>query len=270
MRVSFLVIAVLLTASWTLFAQAKAADKPDDLTPRRVAEQVLDAVRDDTHKQRVSIIWPPDEDEEVPAQCEVYVIRGHLAYTCTRIAWKEGVVAAFAILKTAPADEQALAALQRIAGDPSTPIPPKASWYDRFARHQAFSYLQTTGPEAKRWNAARIREQLAKPDEDGRMVQVLFQALDGLKAPATDAEKRTVRRRVLAGKLNRGVLDAIEYLIKLKDADSAGKMMQVLDELLSSCAEDRITQPDAAVKYPWTYKGEIQNLRKQAQALTKP
>jgi hypothetical protein len=177
--------------------------------------------------------------------------------------------AAFALLKTQRGAADAVATLERLAGDRRTPIGPYANWFDGFARARALAYLRSTeAPPESRWSAARVRQQLAQPDEDGRMLHHLFSALDILQDPATPEEKLRAYRRVLEGRRNKGILVACQALIELKDRDRAPLIGRVLDELAAGCNQHLSWQEDPDAKYPWTDKYELDEVRKTLAKMT--
>lgn len=99
MRTQSLTLIVALLLAPTCAAQDKGAE-PAPLTPRQLAEKVLDDVRDAKHEMKMRIVWPPDDEEEIPASCELYMISGYLSWTCTRIAWDGRVVDATRVTVT--------------------------------------------------------------------------------------------------------------------------------------------------------------------------
>ena len=171
--------------------------------------------------------------------------------------------AAFVLLKNHPGALDAIAALDRLAGDSQTPISPYSDWFANFARGRALAYLYSEqAPRESRWTAARVRQQLVQPDEDGRMVHHLLAALDILKDPAVPGEKMLAYRRVLGGNRNKGILLACRELIGLKDRDAAPLIRRVLDELAAGCNKGLAWQEDRDAKYPWTDKYELDGVRK--------
>lgn len=165
--------------------------------------------------------------------------------------------AARAILGTRPDNKEAITAVERIAGDPATPIAPEQEWYESFARSRALKYLiSDKAPAACRWTPERIRRQLEVAGEDGRMVIRLFQALTLLKTPVEPGAEVLVWRRVLKGSINKGVLVACENLIRMQDKESAKDMERVLAELL------------AGAKYPWLIRSSVEALQADLAKMT--
>jgi hypothetical protein len=137
-----------------------------------------------------------------------------------------------------------------------------ADWFDEFARNHALKYLcSRKDPAGVRWSADRIRQQLTKPGEDGRMVYELLSALGILGLPASDAEAIDAYYRVLAGPRNKGILVACEELITRKNRASAPAIRRVLKELASNCNNGLQWQEDSTAKYPWTDKYGLERIR---------
>jgi hypothetical protein len=179
--------------------------------------------------------------------------------------------AALVVLKNQPADPEALDLLDRVAGDAATEIPPDVNWFGAFARKAALEYLRSdTAPAGARWDAGRVRRQLALPDEDGRMVHALLDALAILGTPAADAEKFEAYRRVLAGPRNKGVLVACEELIKSRDRVSVSAIRGLLDELQAGCNKQLSWQADRGARYSWVDRCELERIRQSIEDLDKP
>jgi len=165
-------------------------------------------------------------------------------------------------LNPEPNTQPALAALDRLAGDPDTPISPYSKWFEHFARSRALKYLASVqAPEAVRWTAVRVRWQLDKV-EDGRMVHELLTTLNCLHDPASEADKAAAYRRALSRPYSWGTLTACEELAKLKDAQSATTVRKILSELERDCNKHLSWQEDSTAKYPWVDKYELEDTAK--------
>lgn len=127
--------------------------------------------------------------------------------------------AALAILATDPENIPALQTLNRLASDPAASIPEKAKWFHYFGRERALDHLfskKSSVPAGFRWDAVRVRRQLAQPGEDGRMVNRLLSALHILeKREVSKKEQIAAYRASLQGKNPAGIETAREELQKL-------------------------------------------------------
>lgn len=117
--------------------------------------------------------------------------------------------AAFALLALKPGDPAAIQTLNRLASDPAATIPDSADWFNHFGRERALDALyssQSAVPPEHRWDATRVRRQLAVPEEDGRMVNRFLAALSILENKAVPRDEQIAAyRQSLSGKFAPGV-----------------------------------------------------------------
>ncbi len=131
--------------------------------------------------------------------------------------------AALALLADNPNETIALDALQRLASEPTASIPPGARWFSHFGRERALDFLyfsRSPVPPGYRWDAARVRRQLAVVGEDGRMVNRLLSALHILEKSEPSKEyKIAAYRRCLQCGSEQGRAAAVEALRELGAAE---------------------------------------------------
>jgi hypothetical protein len=61
-----------------------------DSTPRALASAAIEALRDDEHRQRVSLHWPDDASVVMPKTLEVVLLRGYMARMILWCSWQDG------------------------------------------------------------------------------------------------------------------------------------------------------------------------------------
>ena len=180
------------------------------------------------------------------------------------------VKAALAILKVNPADTPALGVVERIASDVSTPIAADARGYGEFARAQAVAFMTSEqAPILRRWDTFRVRRQVLD-EKDGRMIRTLFLCLVRLGGRPMRAERIRAYRRALKAPMSRGVVEAIDQLIRLRDYDSATTLKIRLMDLESGCAPAGRRTPAKTPKYSWVKSDEVERLWERLEVWRRP
>jgi len=190
------------------FAQAPAAYRrllEEDLRNEKTGEEVLRESIADLRKR-----WPGEGND---------LLAGLLRHTSPEVVSD----AALALLADNPQNSDALRALDRIASDLDVPIPAEAGWFSHFGRERALDYLYSTRapmPEGFRWDAARLRRQIATEGEDGRMMKNFLTALYVVEnQPVSRDEQIAAYRRSLQGRSQPGIDCAREELKALGAGD---------------------------------------------------
>ena len=103
--VTFLLITPILLADEETKKDSKAKEtsepKPELNELELLATEAIEVHRDAKHKTDMRIILPKTKPasskpllEQLPDNIEIYLIRGYISYSCTRISWKKGIVQA--------------------------------------------------------------------------------------------------------------------------------------------------------------------------------
>ena len=168
----------------------------------------------------------------------------------------------------------ALRALERLAGDPTVPIPPSRHWFNGSARTRALDVLMSCPPPWN-WDAERCRQRLADQAEcDGRMVVALLQRIGfplistAIKpsAPPSEEHKRVaipLLRRCLESPPTRGTILAMQELTALGDADSRSRMREILVTLRAGCNAGLSHIDDPNARFPWTDTYDLDNIERE-------
>ena len=164
----------------------------------------------------------------------------------------------------------ALTSLDRLAADPSVPIPAGYYWFSNHTRNRAIRFLRDC-PIPWRWDMIRYRLQFENPKEvDGRVIAELLghlnlPRLSGLaqKSVSLTEPNRELLiatwRRCLVRPYNQGTVLALEELIALDDLDSLPLLRQVITELRAGCVQDRAEAPITAA-LPWLSRYDVDAL----------